>query len=557
MVKFYNPYLYPQKRMVKKFLLLLVFIAFSQLIFSQQIKKENKPKLVVGLVVDQMRWDYLYRYEDLYTSNGFKRLLKDGFSCEGTLIPYVPTYTAPGHTCIYTGSVPAIHGIVANDWYDKTIQKNMYCASDSTVNTVGSNTDEGKMSPRNLLVTTIGDELRLSTNFRSKVIGISLKDRASIMPAGHSANAAYWFDDVAGNWISSTYYENQLPQWVIKQNEKTFPDEAMSKDWNTLLPINQYSQSTADDEKYEGKIPGENSVTFPHHLSQITKNKYEAFKFTPASMTYTFSMAKEAIKNEKLGAGNFTDMLTISISTTDYVGHTFGPNSIEAEDTYLRLDKDIADFLNYLDANVGKGNYLLFLTADHGVEHVPGFLEEHKLPGGIYNSNELTKNLKQRIADVFGLNNAIIKIQNSQVYVDDQAIKKAGKNLETVNEEIIDFLNQQPFIQFAFSTKDLANEAIPEPVKTSLINGYNQKRSGQIGYIPLPGYIYGGPTGTTHGAWDPYDAHIPLVFFGANIKPGNTNHTTYMTDIAPTIAALLKIQMPSGNVGNVIREVVR
>jgi predicted AlkP superfamily pyrophosphatase or phosphodiesterase len=557
MVKFYNPYLYPQKRMVKKFLLLLVFIAFSSLIFAQQIKKENKPKLVVGLVVDQMRWDYLYRYEDLYSSNGFKRLMKDGFSCDRTLIPYVPTYTAPGHTCIYTGSVPAIHGIVANDWYDKSIQKNMYCASDSTVNTVGSNTIEGKMSPRNLLVTTIGDELRLSTNFRSKVIGISLKDRASIMPAGQSANAAYWFDDIAGKWISSTYYENELPQWVVQQNEKGFPDKSMSKDWNTLLPISDYTQSTGDDKKYEGRIPGENTVTFPHRLSQIAKNKYEAFKFTPGSMTYTFAMAKAAIKNEKLGAGKFTDMLTISISTTDYVGHTFGPNSIEAEDTYLRLDKDIADFLSYLDATVGKGNYLLFLTADHGVEHVPGFLEEHKLPGGIYSSGELTKNLRQRMMDVFGLNNAIIKIQNSQVYVDDEAIKKAGKNVDAVNEEIIAFLNQQPFVQFAFATRDLANAAIPEPVKNSLINGYNEKRSGQIGYIPLPGYIYGGSTGTTHGAWDPYDAHIPLIFFGTNIKPGNTNRTTYMTDIAPTIAALLKIQMPSGNVGEAIGEVVK
>ncbi|HXS56860.1 MAG TPA: alkaline phosphatase PafA [Hanamia sp.] len=543
--------------MIKKITALIVFIASFHLIFAQQIKKETRPKLVVGLVVDQMRWDYLYRYQDLYSSDGFKRLLKDGFSCDRTLIPYVPTYTAPGHTCIYTGSVPAIHGIVGNDWYDRSIQKNMYCASDSTVTTVGSNTDEGKMSPRNLLVTTIGDELRLSTNFKSKVIGISLKDRASIMPAGHSANAAYWFDDIDGKWISSTYYGTQLPQWVIKQNEKAFPDEAMSKDWNTLLPIGQYWQSTADDKKYEGKIPGESSVTFPHHLAQISKNKYAAFKFTPASMTYTFSMAEEAIKNEKLGAGNFTDMLTVSISTTDYVGHTFGPNSIEAEDTYLRLDRDIAQFLNYLDATVGKGNYLLFLTADHGVEHVPGFLEEHKLPGGIYNSNQLTKNLKQRIEDLFGLSNAIVTIQNSQVYVNDEAIKKAGKNVDAVNEEIINFLNQQPFIQFAFSTKDLANAAIPEPLKSSLINGYNQKRSGQIGYIPIPGYIYGGATGTTHGTWDPYDAHIPLVFFGTNIKAGSTDRTTYMTDIAPTIAALLKIQMPSGNIGNVIEEVVR
>lgn len=543
--------------MAKKFFILLVFVFTVNFIFAQHTKKAVKPKLVIGLVVDQMRWDYLYRYNDLYTSGGFKRLMNEGFSCDHTLIPYLPTYTAPGHTCIYTGTVPAIDGIVANDWYDKTTQKNMYCVSDSSVNTVGSTSEEGKMSPRNLLVTTIGDELRLSTNFRSKVIGVSLKDRASIMPAGHAANAAYWFDDIAGKWISSTYYQNKLPDWVIKQNKNSFPDEAMSKDWNTLLPMNQYIQSMGDNEKYEGHISGENSVTFPHHLSQIATEKYAAFKFTPASMTYTFDMAKAAIKNEKLGVGNFTDMLTISISTTDYVGHAFGPNSIEAEDTYLRLDKDIADFLNYLDASVGKGNYVLFLTADHGVEHIPGFLEEHHIPGGVYNTMELSKNLEQKIENVFGLKDVIIKIQNSQVYVDDEVIKKAGKDVEAVNKEIIDFLNQQSVIEYAFATKDLATTTIPEPVKKMLINGYNQKRSGQIGYIPLPGYIYGGQTGTTHGAWEPYDAHIPLIFYGTNIKPGKTNRKTYMTDIAPTIAALLNIQMPSGNIGNVIEELVK
>ncbi len=542
---------------MKKIFILTAFIFSANCLFAQQIKKSAAPKLIVGLVVDQMRWDYLYRYKDLYSSNGFKRLMNEGFNCDHTLIPYLPTYTAPGHTCIYTGSVPSIHGIVANDWYEKSIKSNMYCTSDSMVNTIGSSSGQGKMSPRNLMVTTIGDELRLSTNFRSKVIGISLKDRGSILPAGHAANAAYWFDDIAGKWISSTYYQNQLPDWVISKNDESFPDKAMTKDWNTLLPIDKYVQSTTDNEKFEGYIPGDKSVTFPHRLSQISNEKYSAFKFTPASMTYTFDLAKAAIKNEKLGAGNLTDMLTVSISTTDYVGHAFGPNSIEAEDIYLRLDQNIADFLNFLDASVGKGNYLLFLTADHGVEHVPGFLESHQMPGGTYDVNKLFKNLEQRIEKVFALKDAVIKIQNSQVYVNEEAINAAGKNVEAVNQEIINFLNQQPFIEFAFVTKDLSTTTIPQLVKQMLINGYNPKRSGQIGFIPNSGFISGGRTGTTHGSWGPYDAHIPLIFYGTNIKPGNTNRTTYMTDIAPTITALLKIQMPSGNVGNVIQEVMK
>ncbi|MBI3883925.1 MAG: alkaline phosphatase family protein, partial [Sphingobacteriales bacterium] len=353
----------------------MVILMFSTSVVKSQtaqLRKPAQPKLVVGLVIDQMRWDYLYRFNDLYTNDGFKRLLQQGFSCENTLIPYVPTYTAPGHTCIYTGSVPAIHGIVGNNWFDRTQNANMYCTEDSTVTTVGSNTKAGKMSPGNLWTTTITDELRLSNNFKSRVVGIALKDRGAILPAGHSANAAYWYDDKAGKWITSSHYIKQLPAWLDSFNAKALPDVYMQQDWNTLLPIEKYDLSSADNKPYEGNIKGENTPTFPHKLSLIGNDKYEAFKTTPFANTYTFDLAKATIQNEKLGATNgITDFLAVSISSTDYIGHTFGPNSIEAEDTYLRLDRDIASFLQYLDGTIGKGNYLLFLTADHGVAHVP------------------------------------------------------------------------------------------------------------------------------------------------------------------------------------------
>jgi predicted AlkP superfamily pyrophosphatase or phosphodiesterase len=543
--------------MLKRWLSLIVFLFASQFLFAQQTKNVEKPKLVVGLVIDQMRWDYLYRFHDLFGEGGFKRLMNDGFSCDQTYIPYVPTYTAPGHASVYTGSVPAINGIIANDWYELSIKKNMYCAADSTVSTVGSSSLLGKMSPRNLLVTTISDELRLSTNFRSKVIGVSLKDRGAIMPAGHSANAAYWYDDEFGKWISSTYYQNDLPSWVKKENEKLFPDKAMTTDWNTLLPIEKYVQSTGDNKSYESLIGGEKSPVFPQRFSQVTGGKYAAFKSNPAAMTYTFNMAQQAISNEKLGADEFTDLLAVSISTTDYVGHAFGPNSIELEDTYLRLDRDIAHFLNFLDRTVGRGNYLLFLTADHAVAHVPGFLEENKIPGGLYNYNELANTIRQKIDEKFQVKNAIVKVQNNQVYLDEENILSAGKKLKDVEEEVVRTLNDQPFIQNAFVTNDLASVAIPETVKQMLINGYNPKRSGQVGFVPLSNYMSGGKTGTTHGSWNSYDAHIPLLWFGTGIKKGNTNRKVYMTDIAPTLAALLNIQTPGGNVGNAITEVVK
>ena len=503
-----------------------------------------------------MRWDYLYRYNDLYAPNGFKRLLKEGFSCDNTLIPYVPTYTAVGHTCVYTGSIPAMTGIVGNNWFDKTTGKNVYCTDDSTVTTVGNTGKAGKMSPANLWVTSIADELRLSNNFKSKVIGIALKDRGAILPAGHSANAAYWYD--GGKWITSTHYMNELPDWVKDFNAGDLAGKYMTKDWNTILPAAKYDLSTEDDKPYENKIKGESGVSFPHRLSTIPDSvKYESFRTTVFANSFTFDFAKAAIENEKLGNGTVTDLLALSISSTDYIGHSFGPNSIEIEDTYLRLDLDIAGFLQYLDEKIGKGNYLVFLTADHGVAHIPAFLAEHKIPGGSFDEGELRKELNQSLEIFFGMKNIVSSLQNYQVYLNTAELENQGKDIAAVKALIIKNLLQKNFITSAFETAKLASVVLPESQRLMLINGYNTKRSGDIQFILKPGYFDGGNKGTTHGLWNPYDAHIPLLFYGWNVKPGKTNRETYMTDIAPTVAAMLKIQMPNGCVGKVITEVVK
>jgi predicted AlkP superfamily pyrophosphatase or phosphodiesterase len=527
--------------------LLVAFFSFAQL---------AKPKLVVGLIIDQMRWDYLYRYNNLYTANGFKRLLKEGFSAENTLIPYMPTYTAPGHTCIYTGSVPAVHGIVGNNWYDKAEGKFVYCTDDSTVNTVGSNSKMGKMSPVNLWATTITDELRLSNNFKSKVIGIALKDRGAILPAGHSANAAYWYD--AGKWITSTYYMNNLPGWVNTFNDKDVPGNYMGRDWNTLLPLSKYDLSSADDKPYETNIKGEKGVVFPHKLSAIeAKDKYDAFKTTPYANTFTFDFAKATIENEALGKNTVTDFLTVSISSTDYIGHSFGPNSIEIEDTYLRLDNDIADFLIYLDTKFGKGNYTVFLSADHGVAHIPAFLKEHNIPGGTFEDGDIAKDLNKQIEEKFALKNAVKTVMNYQIYLDKKNISAQGKSFDEIKHFVIDALKEKDFIINAIELDEVMEAALPAPQRDMLMNGYNPKRSGDIQFTFKPGYFDGGNKGTTHGLWNPYDAHIPCIFFGWGVKPGKTNRETYMTDIAPTLAALMHIQMPSGCVGKVITEAIK
>ncbi|MES2830154.1 MAG: alkaline phosphatase PafA [Bacteroidota bacterium] len=514
----------------------------------------SRPKLVVGMVIDQMRWDYLYRYYSRYSNGGFKRLINEGFSAENTFIPYTPTYTACGHASIYTGSVPAINGIIGNDWFDRKLKRNVYCAEDTSVNTVGSNTTAGKMSPKNMLVTTITDELRLATNFQSKVIGISLKDRGSIMPAGHSANAAYWYDGQTGDWITSTHYMSKLPTWLEDYNKIKLANKFFDKNWNTLYPINTYTQSTDDNNKYEGKARGEETPSFPHPLKLYMNKNYEMIKSTPYGNTITLDLAKLAILSEDLGKGPSTDFLAVSCSSTDYVGHQYGPNSMEVEDTYLRLDKDLEEFFNYLDKTVGKGNYLFFLSADHGAAHVPGFMADNKLPGGLFSDSKVFKSLNTMIEDKFKVKKAIITSSNSEFYFDHVAIKEAKADFNAIKALAIEILKQEDAVMDAIDLDQLSSETLPEQIKKAVTYGYNAKRSGDIYYILKSNYFGGGSTGTTHGSWNPYDSHIPCVFMGWNVKPGKTNKTHYMTDIAATLAAMLHIQMPSGCVGEPIIE---
>ena len=552
-----------KQRSLKMAAILLFFAAGNA---TAQVKNKSvvnlaspvKPKIVIGLVIDQMRWDYLYKYKDLYTEKGFKRLLSQGYSCENTMITHLPTYTAVGHTGIYTGSYPSIHGIVGNSWFDRATGKTMYCTADSTVKGIGSNTAEGKMSPRNLFANTITDELRLSNNFQSKVIGVCLKDRGSILPAGHSANAAYWYDDTVGKWISSSYYMNELPSWVNDFNNQQYPDKYMSGVWKTLLPIKDYTLSTKDDVPYEGKVEGEQSDTFPHQLS-LVKDKYVGFKSTPFGNTYVLDFAKKTLENEKMGKGAVTDFLTVSLSSTDYIGHFFGPNSIETEDTYLRLDKDLSGFMDYLDSVYGKNNYLLFLTADHGVANTVGYLNEHKLPAETFFYKELTKELNDSIVANFNEKNGVLKIENSQIYLNNQVFADGDYKSFVVKNYLVSLLNKKSYVSFAFDLKFINQTVMPDAIKSIVNNSFNVGRSGDIQIIPKPANVEGWNTntGTTHGLWNPYDAHIPLVWYGWNIQPGKLYREVHMSDIASTLAALLKIQMPNGAMGRVIEEVVR
>ena len=538
---------------------LFCFVLLSVSVKGFAQKQENsvpRPKLVVGLVVDQMRWDYLYRFYDRYTEGGFKRLLREGFNCENTQINYVPTVTAIGHATIYTGSVPAIHGIAGNDFIVNATGREMYCTEDPTVQTVGSPSKAGEMSPRNMFTSTIADELKLATNFRSKAIGVALKDRGSILPAGHAADAAYWYDSRTGNFITSTYYMKELPAWVQKFNDQKLPAKYLSKDWNTLYDIKTYVQSTADDNAYEGSWGDKTRPVFPVATSKMFEKDFDIIRVTPYGNTLTAEMAKAAVVNEQLGQRGVTDFLAVSFSSPDYVGHKFGINAIETEDTYLRLDKDLADFFTFLDTKIGKGKYTLFLTADHAAAHNISFLVDNKIPSARFSGSSLQRSLNSKLEEKFGAKNLVLSMSNYQVHLNYRAMDSMSLDESAVGDLIVAALLRDTNISFAANMHNIGKAVVPAEIRERMINGYNAERSGSIFFALKPAMSSSGSTGTSHGVWNPYDSHIPLIWMGWGIKRGKTFRQVGMTDIAPTIAALLRIQEPNGCIGKPITEIV-
>ncbi len=536
------------KAKISLILILILFLS-NNFIFPQKIER---PKLVVGIVIDQMRYDYLYRFNQYFGNDGFKRLMKEGSNFTYAHFNYVPTYTAPGHTSIYTGTTPFYHGIIANDWYDKSKMKMIYCVNDTTEKSIGSNDDEGEMSPKNLLATTITDQIKLATSGRSKVITISLKDRAAILPGGHWANSAFWYDNKTGNFISSSYYIKSLPKWVEDFNEKKLADKYLSEKWKLSKPISDYQISDPDESPYENDVFSEGKTSFPHSFTNVKpKNKYGILESTPFGNQLVEEFVKAALKNENLGKENETDFLAISFSSTDFIGHAYGNYSYELEDTYIKLDSQIADLLKALDKQVGKGNYLLFFTADHGALDTPGYLKEHNLPTGELNYKKAMDSLNQFTIRNFGDKNLIENFSNNQIFLNHNLIADKNLNIHKVEQSYADYLrNTFPAIASIFTRDDLEMQT-PNRTSTNLtLNGFNPARSGDIAITLQPGYLMSFlKKGTTHGAPYNYDTHVPMIFYGWHVPKQTVNTPVYIVDIAATIADLLKISEPSACIG--------
>lgn len=530
----------------------------SQLVPPTAAQPPTHPKLVVGIVVDQMRYDYLYRYQSRYGRGGFRRLMEGGFNARNNHYHYAATYTGPGHTAIYTGSMPALNGIVGNDYYDRQLGRLVYCAEDTTVRTVGNAGAAGLMSPRNLLVTTIGDQLKLATDGRAKVIGIALKDRGAILPAGHAADAAYWFDSKDGNFISSTYYQTELPRWVQDFNARRLADRYVSQKWTPLLAMNQYTESTADDRPYESLLPGETKSVFPHEFAvQTGGSKYEGLRTSPFGDQLTKEFALAAIRGEQLGKHTVTDMLCVSFSSPDYVGHAFGTHAVETEDQYIRLDAQLADLFTQLDATIGKGQWLAFLSADHGAVDAPGFSEQYRIPAGVKSYGEIGDAVKAALERAYGPGPLLLTYYNQQVYLNRALLAEKKIAMQEVYELVKATLLKQRGVANVMNLHNLAAEAIPEFQATLLRNVFYPNRSGDVYVLLQPAWIEGRNKGTTHGTTYTYDTHVPFLLYGWGVRPGQTFRRTHIHDIAPTITALLGILEPNGNVGNPIEEAIR
>lgn len=544
-----------------KNLLGILFVFFSGYVLAQH-PDTDRPKLVVGIVVDQMRQEYLYRYSAKFNNDGFKRMMGEGFMLKNAHYNYVPTVTGAGHASVYTGTTPANHGIIGNDWYDKDLKKNVYCAGDDKYQTVGSaSVSDGQMSPHRLLTTTITDELKLSTQKRAKVVGISIKDRGSVLPAGHMADAAYWYDEKVGKFITSTYYMSALPAWVENFNKRNLPDKYLSQVWNTVYPIEQYVASGPDDSPYESKLGGKDKPTFPYNLPEMFKKKgYDILSYTPFSNDYLTEMAKAAIDGEKLGADEWPDFLCISYSATDKLGHSVAPNAIELEDMYIRLDRSLGDLFKKLDQSVGKGNYVVFLTADHAVAENPQYLIDNRVPAGYTRNSNLKARLNPFLQQYFPGKEVIQTIMNEQVYFNHDAFssdpKTGGVEIAIATELTVNFLLQERGVANAFPKSLLRQGNYGEAGHKGLaIRGYNPKRSGDITFVLEPGwYESGWIQGTTHGSSYTYDTHVPILFFGKGIKQGSSVLPHTITDIAATMAILLKTKFPNGCTGQPVAE---
>ena len=571
-------------RMTRRTLALFLVLVLVAVTVGQRRPQPDttpkRPRLVLLIAVDQFRYDYLERFGDLFASNGLRRLLQQGASWPQSNYDHTPTYTAPGHATMMTGAHPAQTGIVGNEWPDRSLGKRVTSVSDTSVQLLGR-TGTGS-SPHRLLSSTLGDELRLASGDRSKVIGISVKDRSAILPGGRHANAAYWFNN--GSMVSSTYYFNELPSWVVDFNNGKHADQYFGKKWERLLPEKEYLEHAGPDSPAWEKIgvaPGDTNA-FPHTITGGLTAPGPAFyahlDHSPFINELLLSFTKQAITNEQLGEDSYTDVLTISLSGNDYVGHRYGPYSQEAMDAVLRVDRQIGDLLDFVNSKVGLTNTLVAFTADHGVAPIPEHAAALKLDGGRLNVAELVKQMRAAISAKYNPQGKqpdptadyIYKYQdengttrdafyNSNLYFNYDALRRDGVNLAEISEVAGAAALTFPGIARYFTRSQLLRSATSpdNPIERRVLHGFNPARSGDLILIVQPYKFMGDVLPTTHGSPYTYDTNVPTIIMGPGVNPGRYLEPASPADIAPTLAHLLRVTPPTNATGRVLIEAIK
>ena len=537
-----------------KKIILFSFIILINFSVKSQIKRTapEKPKLVITIFVEGMRYDYLYKFWDKFTEGGFKRLINHGKYYQNAQYDYLYTKSACGYATLVTGANPSQHGIVNNYWYKRLTNRKEYCISDRKQKIIGAENNFYGYSPKSLLTSTFSDELKLSDYKLSKVISISPKDYAAVLCGGHLADAAFWTDDETGKWVTSSYYLSQLPKWVKRFNEKKFPDIYLSKIWNTYFPVEKYTDNTlGDDNSFEvGFIGGQK--TFPYDLSVLKEKtaSYRILNSTPFGNTYTKDFAISAIVNEDLGKDNYCDYLNIAFTATGNITEKFGIRSVELEDAYVRLDRDIKHFINFVNDYVGLENTIIILTSDRGSSDSPRLLREINMPGGYFKDKNSEVLLNSYLKAVYGVDNLIEYFNGTYLYLNRSKITDMKLDLNEIQQKVSDFMVDFTGVSDALTSYSLETRNYTSGLQMRAQNSYQKKRSGDISVILEPGYIPG--SDTEYGSGYRNYTQVPLIFFGWKIKSGKTDTPVSMTDVAPTLARILQIAYPNASTGKVL-----
>jgi len=538
-------------------LIAILIFSFVKLLGQGAYLPPDKPKLVIAIVVEELKYDQLEKLRDKLNENGIKRLINEGTYFKNASYQYMLTQSAPGHATISTGAEPSFHGITSDDWYVPLKNELINCTKDLTVNSVGGSFESGLHSPVNLLVSTFSDELQMSTNRKSKVFGVGLRESSSIFMAGHAANAAYWFDNTTGTWMSSTYYTTSLPAWVNDFNAMKFSDTYLNSVWTPLKPASYYVDCLPDSNDFEA---GFNNVNyFPYDLKKLrAKNDYSLLRETPFGNSLTANFAIRLLQNEQLGKHDVTDYLSICFSATDYIGHRFGPSSVEMGDAILRLDEDIKNLLTYVNDSIGKKNVLIYFTAAHGISEIPTVLEKNRIPSGYFKQNQALQLLRSYLNAVYGEGNWVKGYSEKQIFLNRTLIEDARLSLDDVQKKVARFLVQFTGVEAAypysaFEANDFGNGNLKR-----IINNFSPQRSGDVIVILNPGWVdQATDYVTNHNSPYEYDSHVPLIWYGWSVNRATVTRQVNMTDIAATLSTLCKVPYPNACTGEPMFELFR